>query len=424
MVSNEELHVIGQSILHGEVYVSGAKNAALPILCASLLTPETIVLKNVPELNDVKTVIELLKQFGVKVSKNPKEIIIQSNDINNTEASYDLVKTMRASILVLGPLITRFGEAKVSLPGGCSIGQRPIDQHIKCLKAMGAEIQIEHGFVIAKSKRLKGTYIKPDMITVTGTENLMMAATLAKGQTILDNAACEPEIVDLANFLIKMGAKINGHGTNRIKIDGVDYLGGADYKISPDRIEAGTFMCALAATSGSITLLDVNPLEMTATLKKLHEAGLQIEIGNNWLKCNMYKRPNPVNINTSEYPGLATDMQAQFMAVNTIANGTSFIKENIFENRYMHVPELKRLGANIIIDGNNSIIKGVNYLSGTIVKATDLRASASLVIAALAAKGETRIESIYHLDRGYEKMEKKLSMLGANIKRISKRIAE
>ncbi|WBF65582.1 MAG: UDP-N-acetylglucosamine 1-carboxyvinyltransferase [Candidatus Kinetoplastibacterium crithidii] len=417
MISTEELHIVGESLLNGEVYVSGAKNAALPILCAGLLTEEPILLKNVPELDDVKTILKLLEHLGAKTSKESNHIKIQADKIKNTEAPYDLVKTMRASILVLGPLLTRYGEARISLPGGCSIGQRPVDQHIKFLSALGAEIRMEQGFIIAKSKKLQGTVIKPDVLTVTGTENFIMAASLAKGTTIIENAACEPEIIDLANFLIQMGAKITGHGTRRIKIEGVNYLNGAKYVISPDRIEAGTFLCALATTGGCINLVNVKPYEMNSTLKKLKEAGLEIEIGHDWLKCKMNKKPNAVNIYTSEYPGLATDMQAQFMAMNTIANGTSLITENIFENRYMHVPELRRMGADITIDGNKAIVRGVDKLYGTTVKATDLRASASLVIAALGAKGTTIIESIYHLDRGYEKMEEKLRMLGANILR-------
>ncbi|AFZ83052.1 UDP-N-acetylglucosamine 1-carboxyvinyltransferase [Candidatus Kinetoplastidibacterium crithidiae] len=421
MISNEELHIVGESPLKGEVYISGAKNAALPILCAGLLTEEPIILNNVPELDDVKTILKLLEHLGAKTSKKNNQTIIQADTIHNTEAPYDLVKTMRASILVLGPLLARYGEARISLPGGCSIGQRPVDQHIKFLSALGAEIRMEQGFIIAKSKKLQGTVIKPDVVTVTGTENFMMAASLAKGTTIIENAACEPEITDLAHFLIQMGAKITGHGTRRIKIEGVNYLNGAKYVISPDRIEAGTFLCALATIGGCINLINVNPHEMTSTLHKLKEAGLEIEIGQNWLKCKMNKKPNAVNINTSEYPGLATDMQAQFMAMNTVANGTSSITENIFENRYMHVPELRRMGADITIDGNQAIIRGVNKLYGTTVKATDLRASASLVIAALASKGKTIIESIYHLDRGYEKMEEKLRMLGANILRAPRK---
>jgi UDP-N-acetylglucosamine 1-carboxyvinyltransferase len=326
---------------------------------------------------------------------------------------------MRASILVLGPLVARFGEARVSLPGGCAIGQRPVDQHIRGLAALGADIRIEHGFVIAKAKRLKGAVIRTDMVTVTGTENLMMAAVLAEGQTVLENAAREPEVVDLAELLIKMGARIKGHGTDRIVIDGVESLHGATHNVIADRIEAGSFLCAVGAVGGDITLRHAAPQTMGATLAKLTEAGLSITCGDDWIQASMAKRPRAVDFRTHEYPGFATDMQAQLMALNTIAEGTSVIVETIFENRYMHVQELLRLGANIDIDGHTAVVRGVEKLSGATVMATDLRASASLVIAGLAAEGETLVERIYHLDRGYERMEHKLRALGANIERIS-----
>ncbi|HBI84363.1 MAG TPA: UDP-N-acetylglucosamine 1-carboxyvinyltransferase, partial [Alcaligenaceae bacterium] len=324
-----------------------------------------------------------------------------------------------ASILVLGPLLARFGEARVSLPGGCAIGQRPVDQHIQGLAALGADIKIEHGFVVARAKRLKGAVVRTDMVTVTGTENLMMAAVLAEGQTVLENAAREPEVVDLAELLIKMGAKIKGHGTDRIVIEGVDKLHGASHRVCPDRIEAGSFLCAVGAAGGSIVLRDVAPDTMGATISKLQEAGIKIECGSDWIKAGMTGRPRAVDVRTQEYPGFATDMQAQLMALDAIADGTSVIVETIFENRYMHVQELIRLGANIDIDGHTAVVRGVTRLSGATVMATDLRASASLVIAGLAAEGETIVERIYHLDRGYEKMEHKLRLLGANIERIT-----
>ncbi|WP_192811409.1 UDP-N-acetylglucosamine 1-carboxyvinyltransferase [Candidatus Kinetoplastidibacterium blastocrithidiae] len=418
----EELQIIGGSQLEGDVNISGAKNAALPILCAGLLTSETISLSNLPDLNDVSTTIKLLSKLGSITEKNgPNKVSIMSNKIDNLKAPYELVKTMRASILVLGPLLTRFGEAIVSMPGGCAIGQRPIDQHIKCLSALGADIRVEHGFVIAKAKKLKGTIVRPDIVTVTGTENIIMAATLAEGETIIENAACEPEIVDLSNMLIKMGANIKGHGTSRIVINGVDKLYGANHRILPDRIEAGTFLCALAATGGNIRINGVNPYDMLATIDKIRLSGVSVKQDNGSLLCSMNKKPKSVNIVTCEYPGLATDMQAQFMALNCVSYGTSMIVENIFENRYLHVQELNRLGADITINGNSATVRGVDFLSGATVRATDLRASASLVIAGLVAQGKTTIEQIYHLDRGYENIEVKLQKLGANIKRATNR---
>jgi len=415
----DKLRIRGGKRLHGEVTISGAKNAALPILCAGLLTGETVTLANVPDLRDISTTLKLLQQLGVKTHHDAEGVVsLCAHQIDKLEAPYELVKTMRASILVLGPLLARFGEARVSLPGGCAIGQRPVDQHIKGLKALGAEIVIEHGFVVARAKRLKGATIRTDMVTVTGTENLLMAAVLAEGRTVLENAAREPEVVDLAELLIKMGARIQGHGSDRIVIDGVEHLHGAQHTVMPDRIEAGSFLCAVAATGGEIMLHGAAPATMGATLDKLAAAGLALDIGDDSIRAAMTDRPHPVSLRTVEYPGFATDMQAQFMALNALADGTSVIVETIFENRYMHVQELQRLGADIEIDGHTAIVRGVPRLSGATVMATDLRASASLVIAGLAAEGETLIERIYHLDRGYERMETKLTALGADIVRL------
>lgn len=415
----DKLLIQGGQQLHGTIPISGAKNAALPILCASLLTADQLLLDNVPQLRDIGTTIKLLQQMGTLVELHGKNrISLQANNISSQEAPYDLVKTMRASILVLGPLLARFGYAKVSLPGGCAIGQRPVDQHIKGLAAMGADIQIKHGFVIARANRLQGANIVTDMVTVTGTENLLMAACLAQGRTILENAACEPEVVDLAKLLIAMGAQIQGHGTDRIIIDGVDALHGAQHKIVPDRIEAGTFLCAVAATGGDITIQDIEPDTLNAVLDKLSETGLEISTGPDWVRAKMTKRPKSVGFRTTEYPGYPTDMQAQLMALNCIADGTAVITENIFENRFMHVQELCRMGADIEIDGHTAVVKGVDKLLGATVMATDLRASAGLIIAGLAAQGSTTVERIYHLDRGYECMEHKLQALGANIERI------
>lgn len=415
----DKLHIQGGVPLHGEITVSGAKNAALPILCASLLTADTLTLDNVPVLRDIGTTLALLGRMGVRSQRDfDGRMHLCAADVHSQEAPYDLVKTMRASILVLGPLLARFGQARVSLPGGCAIGQRPVDQHIKGLAAMGAEIHIEHGFVVAHAPRLRGASILTDMVTVTGTENLLMAAVLAEGRTTLENAACEPEIVDLAELLIAMGARIQGHGSDCITIDGVERLHGATHRIVPDRIEAGTFLCAVAATGGQITLRQAAPETMGAVLDKLREAGLEIECGPDWIRAAMHNRPRATGFRTSEYPGFPTDMQAQLMALNTLSSGTAVITENIFENRYMHVQELQRMGAEIEIDGHTAIVIGTESLSGATVMATDLRASASLVIAGLAAQGETIVERIYHLDRGYERMEAKLQALGARIQRI------
>lgn len=416
----DKLRITGGAALRGEVTVSGAKNAALPILCAGLLTADAVSLHNVPDLNDTSTMLRLLGRMGVKASRGADGVVtLQADQVDKLEAPYELVKTMRASILVLGPLLARFGEARVSLPGGCSIGQRPVDQHIKGLAALGADIRIEHGFVVARAPRLKGATVRTDMVTVTGTENLLMAAVLAEGRTVLENAAREPEVVDLAELLIKMGARIHGHGTDRIVVDGVDRLHGAEYRVCPDRIEAGTFLCAVGAAGGDIVLRDVDPDVMGATLDKLAEAGLTLEIGDDWIRGSMQGRPRAVGARTLEYPGFATDMQAQLMALDTVAEGTAVIVETIFENRYMHVQELRRMGAEIDIDGYTAVVRGVARLSGAKVMATDLRASASLVIAGLAAEGQTTVDRIYHLDRGYDRMEVKLRALGADIQRLT-----
>ncbi|NVD96559.1 UDP-N-acetylglucosamine 1-carboxyvinyltransferase [Massilia sp. BJB1822] len=414
----DKLIIQGGKRLMGDVTISGAKNAALPILCAGLLTSGDVKLSNVPKLHDVSTILKLLGQTGLQVSQDGDKVTLNGSKITKLEAPYELVKTMRASILVLGPLLARFGQAKVSLPGGCAIGSRPVDQHIKGLQAMGADISIDGGYIYAKCKKLKGTRIVTDMITVTGTENLLMAATLAEGETILENAAREPEVTDLANLLVAMGAKIEGIGTDRLVIQGVSELHGASHDVIPDRIEAATFLCAVAAAGGDITLRNTRVDIMDAALDKLREMGLRMTIGKDTIRAQMDSRPNPVSFRTTEYPGFPTDMQAQFMAVNTIANGASKVTETIFENRFMHVQEMNRLGAAIETDGNTAFIKGVEQLIGAPVMATDLRASASLVIAALAAKGETLVDRIYHLDRGYDRMEVKLQALGANISRI------
>ncbi|HEU4842835.1 MAG TPA: UDP-N-acetylglucosamine 1-carboxyvinyltransferase [Burkholderiaceae bacterium] len=414
----DKLLIQGGKRLSGEIAVSGAKNAALPILCAGLLTAGDLELSNVPHLHDVATMLKLLGQTGLKVAQDGERVTLNGSAITRLEAPYEMVKTMRASILVLGPLLARFGEAKVSLPGGCAIGSRPVDQHIKGLQALGAEISIEGGYIYAKCKKLKGTRIVTDMITVTGTENLLMAATLAEGETILENAAREPEVTDLAHLLVAMGARIEGIGSDRLVIQGVPELHGARHAVISDRIEAATFLCAVAAAGGDITLRNTRTDILDAALDKLREMGLEMTIGDNWIRAKMDRRPTPVSFRTTEYPGFPTDMQAQFMAVNTVADGASRVTETIFENRFMHVQEMNRLGAAIETDGNTAFIRGVEQLVGAPVMATDLRASASLVIAALAARGETLVDRIYHLDRGYDRMEVKLSAVGADIRRI------
>lgn len=424
----EQLKIIGgggKARLNGDIRIGGAKNAALPIMCATLLTGEPIQLRNVPDLRDIRTTIKLLRELGVTVSElEHDKVTVHAYGSISTKATYDLVKTMRASILVLGPLLARFGEAWVSLPGGCAIGARPVDQHIKGLQAMGAEITIEHGYIHARAPeggRLKGASITTDMITVTGTENLLMAATLAEGTTILENAACEPEVTDLAKMLISMGAKIEGLGTHRLVIEGVERLHSATHSVVPDRIEAGTFLCAVAATGGDVRLTHVDPTIMDAVLDKLREIGVVLEIGETTIRAKMEGQPKPVSFSTTEYPGFPTDMQAQFMAVNAVASGASSVTETIFENRFMHVQEMNRLGANIVIDGNTATTQGVaaESLSGAMVMATDLRASASLVILGMVAEGTTIVDRIYHLDRGYERMEEKLTKVGADITRVS-----
>jgi UDP-N-acetylglucosamine 1-carboxyvinyltransferase len=414
----DKLLITGGNRLSGEITISGAKNAALPILCAGLLTADTVQLSNVPHLQDVATMLKLLRNMGLRVEQDDGRVALSGRAIDKLEAPYEMVKTMRASILVLGPLVARFGEARVSLPGGCAIGSRPVDQHIKGLQAMGAEITIEAGYIHATAKRLKGARIRTDMITVTGTENLLMAATLADGETVLENAAREPEVTDLANLLVAMGAKIDGIGTDRLVIQGVEQLHGASHAIIADRIETGTFLCAVAVAGGDVILKNTRTDILDAALDKLHEAGVTVTSGEDWIRVQMAARPKAVSFSTTEYPGFPTDMQAQFMAMNCVAEGSSRVSETIFENRFMHVQEMNRLGAAISIAGHTASINGVDKLIGAPVMATDLRASASLVIAALAAEGQTLIDRIYHLDRGYDRMEAKLSAVGANIQRV------
>jgi len=415
----DKLLIEGGKVLSGEVAMSGAKNAALPILCASLLTAEPVHFTNVPHLNDISTMLRLLSDMGVGVTMDGVDgLVLNGGGLNNPVASYDMVKTMRASILVLGPLVARGGEARVSLPGGCAIGARPVDQHIKGLQAMGAEVTVEQGYVHAKATRLKGARICTDMVTVTGTENLMMAACLAEGETIIENAAREPEVVDLANCLVSMGARISGAGTDVIRIQGVDKLHGATHAIMPDRIETGTYLCAAAVTGGDIRLLKTSAAYLDTVVDKLMDAGCEITVERDAIRLVAPKRLKAVSLRTAPYPAFPTDMQAQFMAINCVADGVATIRETIFENRFMHVNELMRLGANIQIEGNNAIVRGVERLEGATVMATDLRASASLVIAGLIAEGETLIDRIYHLDRGYERIEEKLAKLGASVKRV------
>ncbi len=423
----DQLRIRGGNRLHGELMVSGAKNAALPELCAALLTADAVTLHNVPALQDVSTMLKLIRNMGVTAERDPADsdkVLLNAGALDKAEAPYELVKTMRASILALGPLLARFGRARVSLPGGCAIGSRPVDQHIKGLQAMGAVIAVEHGYIEASlptgRTRLQGARISTDMVTVTGTENLLMAACLADGETVLENAAQEPEVVDLAEMLIKMGAQIEGHGTHRIRIQGVERLHGCEHQVVADRIEAGTFLCAVAAAGGDVVLKAARADHMDAVIDKLRDAGVTVECvddgvrvaspGAGALKAQTFR--------TTEYPGFPTDMQAQFMAFNVVAQGASKVTETIFENRYMHVQELQRLGADIQVEGKVALITGVPRLSGATVMATDLRASASLVIAGLVADGETTVDRIYHLDRGYDRMENKLRALGADIERV------
>jgi UDP-N-acetylglucosamine 1-carboxyvinyltransferase len=415
----QKLSIQGGTPLAGEVRVAGAKNAALPILAASLLAAGALQVANVPSLNDVRTMIALLKRMGVKAAVDGASVTLDATTIDEPLAPYELVKTMRASILALGPLTARFGEARVSLPGGCAIGERPVDLHIKGLEQMGATVTIESGYIHARAKRLKGARIYMDTVTVTGTENLMMAAALAQGETVLENAAREPEVVDLARCLIAMGARIRGHGSDVITVEGVEKLHGAAYSVMPDRIEAGTFLAAAAATRGEITLTEAPVASLDAVLEKLRESGARIDVGATTIALAMPRRPRAVGLRTSPFPGFPTDMQAQFIALNSVAEGTAFVTETIFENRFMHVQELRRLGAHIDIEANTAMVHGVEHLTGATVMATDLRASASLVIAALVARGETIIDRIYHLDRGYERIEARLATLGARIARVS-----
>ncbi|MGJ8691053.1 MAG: UDP-N-acetylglucosamine 1-carboxyvinyltransferase [Thalassotalea sp.] len=410
----------GGQPLRGDVKISGAKNAALPILMAAVLSETPVTIGNVPRLNDIETTIKLLKQLGAEVEwLSENELRINSNTIAHCKATYDLVKTMRASILVLGPLLARFGHAQVSLPGGCAIGARPVNLHIQGMKLMSANIDVENGYINAsKAGRLQGATIFMDTVSVTGTENLMMAAALADGTTIIENAAREPEIIDLANFLKSMGAKITGEGTDTLTIEGVKSLRGSQHNVMPDRIETGTFLVAAVVTQGHIRCLNTDPTSMEAVLSKLQEAGANINVGEDWIELSMDKRPTAVNIRTAPHPAFPTDMQAQFVAMNVIAQGTATTVETIFENRFMHVPELQRMGANITLEGNTAISCGVEELTGAQVMATDLRASASLVIAGLIAKTETQVDRIYHIDRGYENIEGKLQALGADIVRF------
>lgn len=421
----DRLIINGGKPLHGEVVISGAKNSALPILAATLLANDNVTISNVPHLKDVTTMMELLGQLGAQIIVDEKmNVQVDASHVNELVAPYELVKTMRASILVLGPLLARFGKADVSLPGGCAIGTRPVDLHLKALKAMGADISVKNGFIKASCKqgRLQGRPLVFDTVTVTGTENILMAAVLAEGTTLIKNAAREPEVVDLANFLIQMGAKISGAGTHTIEVEGVESLGGGAYSVMPDRIEAGTYLTAGALTRGQVTVRRVKPDNLLSMLCKFEEAGATLTLGEDWVTLDMQgQRPEAVDISTAPYPGFPTDMQAQFMAMNAVASGSSSIIETIFENRFMHVQEMQRMGAQIRLNGNTAMITGVDHLTGAPVMATDLRASASLILAGLAAEGETTVERIYHVDRGYERIEEKFSALGADIKRCNSR---
>ena len=415
----QQLKICGGRRLVGEIRASGAKNAALPILAAALLTADDLVLHNVPDLADVRTMLKLLSGMGVRVERSGTDVTLNAGAVTSTVAPYELVKTMRASVLTICPLVARFGTAEVSLPGGCAIGARPVDQHIRGLRQLGASVEIDHGYVKAHAARLTGAHLVTDMVTVTGTENLVMAAVLADGVTVIENAAREPEVVDLCDCLKAMGAKIEGEGTPVIRIEGVERLHGAEHTVIADRIEAGSFFVAAVVTQGDVLVTHCEPGHMEVVLDKLREAGAQLNVGADWVRVRMTGRPKPVSIRTVPHPGFPTDMQAQFMTLNCLAEGTARITETIFENRFMHVPELMRLGAQISIEGHTAIVQGVPALTGATIMATDLRASASLVIAALAAQGESTVDRIYHLDRGYEHMEDKLRSLGADIVRVN-----
>ena len=415
----DKLVIEGGVPLAGEARISGAKNAALPVLCAALLCNEPLRIANVPHLRDVTTMLELLAQMGVSISVDDRlGVELDAARLNHPVAPYELVKTMRASVLVLGPLLARCGEARVSLPGGCAIGLRPVDQHLKALQAMGATIAIEHGYMHARASELHGAHIVMDLVTVTGTENVMMAATLAAGETVIENAAREPEVIDLADCLNAMGARISGAGSDVIRVNGVPRLKHAQYRVMPDRIETGTFLAAAAATGGSITLTGTRAGILEAVIEKLREAGAHVESGEDWISLRTNGALHAVNVRTAPYPAFPTDMQAQFVALNSVARGTALVTETIFENRFMHVQELRRLGARIDVEGNTAVVSGVDHLDGATVMATDLRASASLVLAGLVARGATTVERVYHLDRGYETIEEKLSKLGARIRRV------
>lgn len=417
----DKLVIAGGIALEGQIRISGAKNATLPILAAAVLTDQRVIIGNVPHLNDVTTTIELLGRMGVEVTVHDgMRVEVDAASLTGCYAPYELVKTMRASILVLGPLLGRFGHADVSLPGGCAIGARPVDLHVRGLRAMGAQVAIEDGYIRAQADRLRGAHLLMDKVTVTGTENLMMAAVLADGETVIDNAAREPEIVDLADFLNSMGAKVSGAGSNRIVIEGVSSLHGTQYEVLPDRIETGTFLVAGAITGGQVKLLRTRPGHVEGILAKLRDAGAQVKTGGDWIEIDMRgRRPAAVSLSTAPYPGFPTDMQAQFTALNSIAEGVATITENVFENRFMHALELQRMGADITLEGNTAIVRGVEHLRAAPVMATDLRASASLVLAGLVADGETVVDRIYHIDRGYECIEEKLRQLGANIRRLA-----
>jgi len=416
----DKLIIVGGRPLVGDVRISGAKNSALPILAATLLAQEPMVIGNIPHLRDITTTMELLGRMGVALTVDEKmRVEVDAGRLHEPFAPYELVKTMRASILVLGPLLARCGEAEVSLPGGCAIGTRPVDLHIEGLRAMGAEISVESGYIKARAQRLKGVRLVMDMVTVTGTENLMMAATLAEGSTLIENAACEPEVVDLANCLNAMGARISGAGTSSIRIEGVDALHGTSYDVLPDRIETGTFLVAGAISGGRVRVRDTDPGQLDAVLHKLREAGAELEVGDDFVALDMHgQRPRAVNVHTAPFPAFPTDMQAQFTALNSVADGVGTITETVFENRFMHVQELQRMGAQIKLEGNTAICAGVPQLTAAPVMATDLRASASLVLAGLVAEGETVVDRIYHVDRGYQNIEDKFAGLGAQIRRV------